>query len=326
MLVEEVDGRVGDAARALEAGEEQIDHLVGRERVRELRAQLRDHALEIVALAEEDERDLSLEVRAHRIDEEEEDERGDHRVEEEVAGVEEDEHPEDPGQRERERRQQREAGRELVEVEQAVAQDRLREHVEEHQDEHRADGRDVEARVRQVLGQREHGRERPDHGEVGQAGPLEARAGEPARAKQHHQRRREQHEDVGEDERREDGVVVERREDGRDHHEREEERPALELLGAPRLRLQERPEELHRREREEHGADEVQAIPEEASAEEAGQERGQVPRADGGAEETEEPVHAALARAQEHRRGDREGEHRGEQRGLGPEIHARRSA
>ena len=69
-----------DAARALEARMSVVDHLVDLEHVREAAAQLGDARLEVVALAEEELVDARLDLGLQRLEEHEEHDRREDRV------------------------------------------------------------------------------------------------------------------------------------------------------------------------------------------------------------------------------------------------------
>ncbi len=272
----------------------------------------------------------SVDLVTHRIEDQEEHDRRHDRVQIEVARVGEHEQPEDPGERERERRQDEQAAGEIVEVEQALLEDRLREHEEEHEHQDGADRRHVEAEVGQVLGEREDGRDRAHHAEEGQARALEAGARAPAASEQQREDRAEQHHDVGREHDAEAERRIQRREDRDDHRRREPDRHAVELSRAARALGEERAEELHGRQRQQHGENEVDPLEHRRDGaagedpvlgEAVGEEPGQVPGADRRVEEHEEPLHAALARAECHARREREAEDAGEERGLGAQLH-----
>ena len=157
------------------------DHVRRRRRRRAARGAPLEAAAQLGALAQQPAVDAVLEPAAHRLEQDEDHERGDERVEEVEALL---VAPADPVQQEAvDRRQQhderaehRHLADELVEVEQAVAEQRLRQEVEVEDAEHVADRRPRDAEARQHVGERQRGRDEAAEREVADARALDALA------------------------------------------------------------------------------------------------------------------------------------------------------
>ena len=211
-----------------------VDHLVDLEHVREALAQVGHARLEVVALAEEELVDARLDLGLQRLEEHEEHDRGQdgvqvHRVE---AADDHHEQVEDAGEAEGERRRHEQAARELVDVREARAGQRLGEHEEEDDGEDRADGRQVHAEVREEVGQREGRRRGADDDEEPHAVAHGARRAALAAPRQRDERRREEAEDVRVDGAEREGAVVVRRDGDREHRDADDRGEA----GEPRAR------------------------------------------------------------------------------------------
>ncbi len=144
--IEQVQGGGGGATAVLERADDGLAHLVELEDVHELLFGGLDHLFELVALSEEDDVDLFLDLVPKGLEQHED---GDgcehgvqvHRVEADVG----DEHIEDAGEAERQGGGDHESADHFVQVDEALALHGFGQGEEEDDGEHGADGRDAGA-------------------------------------------------------------------------------------------------------------------------------------------------------------------------------------
>ena len=305
---EEIERALCESRGRVEAVHQRLAELVDVEDVRDRASQGEDVAFELEAFVKEHLRDPLLNLRAHGVDENENDERAHHGMQEQRLAGDESHQPEHEGQHERERGEHAEPSGELVEIDEAVVRDRLRQRVEEDEDQNRADGRDVDAGVGQILDDREEAAERARQGDVAEPGAFDSGIGLEAALVERAEGQGQEDGHVGEEPADDQGVVVVRREHHPEQDDGSPDRGPLKEAGALGRRGDENAEETNGGEREKNAANQVEPLPERHPPDDAQHERADVPEARIGREDSEQPPVALAVGAKHDAGGEREAE------------------
>ena len=324
--VDEVDGGVGDAARLLQRGQDAAHHVAHVDHVHELAPEPVHAVAQLVALAHQPAVDRVLEERAHRLEEDQDHEGGHDRVQDEqalhlAAADPGQEQAVDHGQDRHQRAQHEHLADQLVQVEEAVAEQRLGQEVQVEDGEHVPHGRERQAQARQEVGHRQRGGDEAADHEVADAGLLHPRDRGAVLQVQVEDAAVEAAEDVDGEGDLEPQRLVDRAHeaavaqgDAPQARGGEGHRRAL-AAALPHRRLgQEGPEEGHRRGGDEGGGPERQPL-EDRPRERPAEEGAQVIEGDHQGEGGEGREGRATAVAQHHRGADRQRDDAGEECG-----------
>ena len=205
---EQIERALREPRRLVETVHQRLGELVDVEDVGHGAPEREDRALELEALVKEDLRDPLLDLRANGVEEDQHDECADDDMKEELLAGDEPHQPQHERENEGERRQHAQASSELVEVDEAVVRDRLRQRVEENEDENRANRRNVDPGVGQVLDDGEETAEAADQGDVSEPRAFDARVGLEAASIERTERQGQEHGHVEEQPADDDRMVV----------------------------------------------------------------------------------------------------------------------
>ena len=321
----------GDAARLLERADGDAHGFLEIDDVGQDVAERVDARLELVLLAEHPLLHLPLDGGAQRIEQDQDDERGDQRVEEEharlIGGDPRDEQAVDRRQDEHEGGDDHHAAEELRQIEQAIAEQRLRDEVEVDDREDVAERGKGHAELGQEVERGEGDGAEPADEEVLDARLFDARDGAAIFAVELEHRRVEAAEDVAAERDGEgplmvqlvlaegDGVA-----DGDDEADGDGHHPARRRRARGALVGEKDAEEADRRDRDQDRRaqrHEIDRFPLERRL----QERGDVPRAEHEAEDRKQAVGALATIAQHHRGADGEAHDGGEKRRQRLNVH-----
>ena len=329
--VEQVDRGVGDPARLLEGGDDAGHHVGDVDHADQLAAEAVEAAAQLGPGPDQPAVDAVLEAAADRLEQDQDHERRDQRVEQLEALL----AAADPRQEQAvDRPQEGDQGAEhrhladqLVDVDQAVAEQGLRDEVEVEDREDVARGRPGDAEPGQEVGQGQGDRDEAAEREVADADALDPLLGRPVLDPHVVDAAVEAAEDVGAERDLEPDVVDDRVEDRRvDEAEVGDEgpgqgHPRRPVRAADRRLGQEAAEERDRGRRDRGGGPQREPAHQRAAGGHR-DEVAQLPGADDERERGERGVGAVGAVLQQHRRADREDQERGQERRDRLDVHA----